>query len=81
MFKRILSLIIGMSFIYLDIYLGINTTKNQSLIVWFGLASAILIPLAFALIGYTFSSKKQQILERLSKVSEVEKLRKEAESH
>jgi hypothetical protein len=74
MVKRILSALLGSALIAFVIWLGLRTRTDQTLVVWFGLASAILAPLGILAIGYVFTASNQKILERLSKASEVEQL-------
>lgn len=74
MAKRILSALLGSALIAFVVWLGLRTRTDQSLVVWFGLASAVLAPIGIAAIGYLFTASNQQILERLSKATEVEQL-------
>jgi hypothetical protein len=74
MIKRILSLLLGVGLIALVVWLGLKTRNDQSLVIWFGLASAILAPTGFAAIGYSLTASNRQVLERLSKVPEIEHL-------
>ena len=80
MIKRILYIIVGIACIYAVIALGFKTQTNQSLIVWFGLASAILAPIGLASIGYGISFRERETLEKLSKVPEIEQLLNKAKS-
>jgi hypothetical protein len=74
MIKRILSLLFGVGLIATVVWLGLQTRHDQSLVVWFGLAAAIFAPMGFAAIGYSLTSSNRQVLERLSKVPEIEHL-------
>lgn len=74
MIKRILSLLLGFGLIGVVIWLGLRTRNDQSLVIWFGLAAALLTPAGFAAIGYALTASNRQVLERLSKVPEIDKL-------
>src|SRR5258705_3148862 len=80
MLKRILLFLLGTGLIVSVVWLGFQSMKNQSLIVWFGLASAILAPIGLAAVGYSLTGGNRQVLERLSKVSEIERLITAAET-
>lgn len=64
------------------IWLGYLTANNSTpqIVAVFGIASAIGAPIGFALIGYAFTSSEQEIIHRLAKVPEIEKLITEANS-
>jgi hypothetical protein len=74
MIKRILSLVLGFWLIATVFWLGLKTKNDQSLVIWFGLASAILAPVGFAAIGYSLTANNRRVLERLSKIPEIEEL-------
>lgn len=80
---RFLIFVLGLFAIGLVVWLGLQTASNQSpqLVALFGIAAAIAVPLGFALIGYAFTAQKQQTLDRLAKVPEIERLLNEAKSH
>ncbi|MFL6230441.1 MAG: hypothetical protein ACJ741_16845 [Pyrinomonadaceae bacterium] len=80
MIKRILTFLFGAGLIAVVVYLGLKARNDQSLVIWFGLAAAILVPSGFAAIGYAFTVTNRQVLERLSKVPEIERLITEARS-
>lgn len=81
MTKRILSFLTGILLIILVVFLGYKA-RNQSYIVPFGLASAILAPLGITAIGYAITAKSRhksrQTLELLAKVPELKRLTSEA---
>lgn len=60
--------------------LGILSVDNPVIVPWFGIASLLLGPSGFALIGFAFKSNDGVILKRLSKVPQIEKLLEEAKS-
>jgi len=71
MIKRIFLLLFGAGLIASVVWLGLKTRDDPSLVIWFGLASAILTPLGFAAIGYALSASNRQVLERLSRVPQI----------
>jgi hypothetical protein len=73
---RAVAFIIGIVFILAVIGLGVATVNNQSplMVALFGISAAIFAPLGIALIGYAFSSRDKAVLQRLSKVPEIESL-------
>lgn len=80
MIKRILSLLLGIGLIAVVVYLGLRARNEQAFVIWFGLAAAILTPIGLTAIGYSLSAGNRQVLERLSKVPEIERLISEAQS-
>ncbi len=80
MFKRLSLLLIGVALLAGVVYLGFLSGSNSTLLVWFGIASAIGAPIGIAAIGAAFKPANNEILERLAKVPEIEKLINEAKS-
>ena len=80
MFKRIGLIALGFTALSAVGYLGWLASSDASLVVWFGLASAILVPGAFALIGYAVKSGENELLKKLSKVPELQQLIEKAQS-
>lgn len=80
MFKRLLLLIFGAALLSGVVYLGFLSSSNSAFLVWFGIASAICAPAGIAAIGAAFKPANNEILERLAKVPEIEKLINEAKS-
>jgi hypothetical protein len=76
--KKAFSLIVGISFIGATILLGIQSGKDSRFVVWFGLASAIAAPLGLAQIASIFNRWDSEIITRLAKVPEIERLVNEA---
>jgi hypothetical protein len=62
------------------VWLGLKTTSDAAFVVWFGLASAILAPTGIAMIGYAITGGQREVLQRLSKVPEIDKLISEAKT-
>ena len=60
------------------ILLGIQSGKDSRFVVWFGLASAIAAPLGLAQLASIFNRWDSEIITRLTKVPEIEKLMNEA---
>jgi hypothetical protein len=71
MFKKIFFPLLGLLLLAIVVWLGINSAKDSSFIVWFGLSSAILAPLALASIGYAFKPDERKIYQDLSKVAKI----------
>lgn len=74
--KRILFILFGIALLAIIIFLGFKSAKDSSYVVWFGLASAILVTPALGSIGYAF--KKEEGIEVLKRKIERERLIKEA---
>lgn len=81
MILRSLSLVFGLVLICVVVFLGLRATQESTLVVWFGIAAAILTPTAFALIGYAIAQPRYQTIEKLSKIPEIETLIATARSH
>src|SRR5215210_2747906 len=62
------------------VWLGLKSTSDTTFVVWFGLASAILAPTGIAMIGYAITGGQREVLQRLSKVPEIDKLISEAKT-
>lgn len=80
MLKRIALILLGVALLGLVVYLGFQSVTDSVLLVWFGLASAIGAPAGIAAIGAAFKPAPNEILERLAKIPEIEKLINEAKS-
>ena len=74
MLKKISLLVLGVLFIGFVVWLGVKTNNDNTLIVWFGIAAAVIAPLGFSIIGYAFTADNQKIIKRLSKVPDIQKL-------
>jgi hypothetical protein len=61
-------------------YLGVKSGRDSRFVVWFGIASAIVAPGAFLLFGYAFARSDTELIQRLSKVPEIERLITEAKT-
>lgn len=78
--KKTIYIAIGLLLIGIVVYLGIKTTENTSLVVWFGLASAIVVPIGLAMIGYGFRTDELKLFQELSKVPEIGQLIEKAKT-
>jgi hypothetical protein len=76
--RKAFSLIMGIFLIGATIHLGIQSGKDSRFVVWFGLASAIAAPLGLAQLASIFNRWDSEIITRLAKVPEIEKLMNEA---
>jgi len=72
MLKRIVIIFVGIALLGAVIYLGWLASSNASLVIWFGVASAILAPAGFALIGFALRAGENELLTNLSKVPEIQ---------
>jgi len=81
-FIKVFSFLFGVIAISAVIWIGYLTANNPSpqLVAIFGIASAVIAPVGFALIGYSFKSNEQDVIKHLAKVPEIEKLIAEANS-
>lgn len=77
-FRRPFFFILGILLISVIIALGFYTKNNNGFAIWFGVITAFISPLAIELILYTFRSKEKVIIEKLSKVPEIDSLIKKA---
>jgi hypothetical protein len=80
MLKRIGTLFFGLALLGSVIYLGWLASITPSLVIWFGVASAILAPAGFALIGFSLRAGENELLKKLSKVSELQELIEKAQN-
>lgn len=81
-FVKAILFLLGVAIIGAVIWLGFLTANNQSpkLVAIFGIASAVIAPIGLTLIGYIFTANDQDVINRLAKVPEIEKLITEASS-
>ncbi|MBI5216306.1 MAG: hypothetical protein HY960_11185 [Ignavibacteriae bacterium] len=80
MIKKIVLLVVGLLLCGGVVYLGIHATDSNWYIIAFGLASALVAPVGLSAIGYVFQKDDNKLLEKLSKVPELERLAAEAQS-
>jgi hypothetical protein len=60
--------------------LGINSKDHRELIVWFGIASAIVAPTGFSLLRYAFGPPMSKTIQELGKVPEIRELVEKAKT-
>jgi hypothetical protein len=78
--RKASSLIVGIFLLAATILLVIQSGKDSLFVVWFGLASAIAAPLLLAQFALIFNRWDSEIITRLAKVPEIERLVNEARS-
>lgn len=61
-------------------YLGVLSGREAKYIVWFGIASALGAPVGLSLLGYVLRRSDDDLIQRLAKVPEIERLVAEAET-
>jgi Rad3-related DNA helicase len=80
MLRKFGFVLFGLLLIAPVVWLGLASTSAPVFVPWFGIASAILAPIGLAMIGMAFRSPNTDVLARLSKVPEIEKLISEAKT-
>lgn len=80
MAMRFISFIFGLLLITSVAAFGFFAQGLPSFVILFGLASAILIPLGFAAIGFSLNAGSRLVTSKLAKVPEIDRLIAEAES-
>jgi predicted XRE-type DNA-binding protein len=78
--RKIISALIATGLVTGTVYLGIQSGKDNRFVVWFGIASATAAPVGLALFGYAISRSDDEIIQRLSKVPEIERLIEQAKT-
>jgi hypothetical protein len=78
--SRIGAALLAIAFLAGVVYLGILSGRDARYVVWFGIASAILAPVGLTLFGYALSSQDRELIQRLAKVPEIDRLIAEAKS-
>ena len=78
---RVLSTIIFLLTLFADIWLYFKSQETTEIyLILFGLISAVFLPLAFSLFGYSFNKNNREIIKKLSKVPEIDRLVLEAKT-
>jgi len=78
--KKLIAILFAISLLAGTIYLGIRSGEDSKFVVWFGIASAIAAPVGLALLGYAIGSSDGELIQRLAKVPEIEKLVEQAKT-
>jgi hypothetical protein len=78
--RKIISALIATGLVAGTVYLGLQSGKDNRFVVWFGIASATAAPIGLALFGYAISRSDDEIIQRLSKVPEIERLIEQAKT-
>lgn len=75
---RTFSFSLGLVLVAVIFYCGYYTNNHSEFVIWFGVVTALVSPLAFELLLFPFRSKDQELLKDLSKVPRIEALLKVA---
>jgi DNA-binding MarR family transcriptional regulator len=78
---KVLSFVVGLVLLGAIVYIGYYTSSHSNFVIWFGVSTAILAPLAFEFLFLPFKSQNSKLIKDLSKVPQIEKLIKEAEDN
>ncbi|MBE1528961.1 hypothetical protein GGC65_003417 [Sphingopyxis sp. OAS728] len=81
MFKRGAAAIAGVMLLAGVVYLGLLSKNDPEYVLWFGLAAALAAPLGLTLLGFSIRSSDSNLVKRLAKVTEIERMITEAEDH
>jgi hypothetical protein len=71
---RLIAAIAGIGLLAAVTLFGISVRDDSKLVLWFGLAAAVLAPVGVALIGYAITAGERRQLARLTHVTEIEQL-------
>jgi Rad3-related DNA helicase len=72
--KKTIAAIVATGLITGTIYLGIRSGADNRFVIWFGIASATVAPVGLALFGYAISQSDSELIQRLARVPEIERL-------
>lgn len=78
---RIVSFTLGLICISSIIALGYYANINSWFVIWFGVVTAILSPLAFEFLLFPFRARNQNLINDLSRVPKIDLLIKEAKDN
>ena len=81
MLKRAGATIAALALIAGVTYLGWLSSKDSAFIWWFGVAAALAAPLGLTLLGFALNGSDSDVIKRLAKVPEIDRLITEAKSH
>jgi hypothetical protein len=77
---RIVSAFLALGLLAGVVHLGILSGTNTKFVVWFGIASAIAAPIGLSLLTFAFARSDADLIQRLAKVPEIERLVTEAKT-
>ena len=80
MIIRLLSIVFGVTLLAVVVWLGFEARNDQTFVIWFGLAAAILAPTGIASFAYALRAGDREVLRQLARVPEIEKLIEAAKS-
>ncbi len=78
--RRIFLLVAGVVLTGVVVWLGFRATENPTYVLWFGLASALIAPLALNLLSNAISRSEKEMLSQLARVPQISELVAQAES-
>lgn len=81
MISRLASAALGVLLLTGVVLLGVQATRDDGSVIWFGIAAAIAAPIGIAALGYTLRGSNRQLLHELSKVPDIERLIHQAKSY
>jgi hypothetical protein len=76
--RRVGAVVSALALLAAVIYLGILSGEDNRYVVWFGIASAIAAPVGLTLMGYAVTPPESELIQRLAKVPEIDRLIREA---
>lgn len=78
--KNFFLLFTGIILIFLVVFLGIKSTENNTFVVLFGLACALIAPVGISCITSVFNVGNKETLKKLLKVPQIDELIQKAET-
>lgn len=78
--KKFFLLFTGVILIFLVVFLGIKSTENNTFVVLFGLACALIAPVGISCITSVFNVGNKETLKKLLKVPQIDELIQKAET-
>lgn len=78
--KKVFLLIIGIALIVSVVFLGIKSAENNTFVVPFGLACALIAPVGISCITSVYNIGNNETLKKLLKVSQIDELIQKAET-
>ena len=78
--KKVFLLLTGIILIFSVVFLGIKSTENNTFVVLFGLACALIAPIGITCITSVFNVGNKETLKKLLKVPQIDELIQKAET-